>query len=209
MTLNLRQTIGPMDKKVFLAGEGSNDLGGWHKETMHRGKFPYPGILETLLKMIKPDGWVISDAIAWKEIKNYRAGDHGNHDEQNVRRACLMAKEKKCDVIALCRDSDGHMERIADIQKGIESAKALWSDILGIIGGCAIPCIEGWVLAILGNRHTESLSRTQVKAHIINAGIEPKKTAPMVKKIEHFGQASIADDALSLKSWLDIARKVL
>ena len=209
MTLNLRRTIGPTDKKVFLAGEGSNELGGWHNETMHRGEFPYPGILETLLKMIKADGWVIVGAKLWTKIRKFRAGDHRSPEERNVLGVCLEAKEKGCDVIALCRDSDGHTERVADIQKGIESAMSRWSAQMGIIGGCAVPCIEGWVLAILGNRHTESLSRTRIEALIIKAGIDPKKTTPMVEKIEQTGLAHIADDAHSLKSWLEIAGQVL
>jgi hypothetical protein len=209
MTLNLRRTNGPTDKKVFLAGEGANDLGGWHKETIYRDEVPYPGVLETLLRNKKAEGWMVIDAIKWQYIRNYRAGDHGKHDEQNVRRVCLMAKEKGCDVIALCRDSDGHTERVADIQKGIESAHALWSDKLGIIGGCAIPCIEGWVCAIMGITDTEASTRKKVNDHLTNMSILPKDTAAMVEKIEQTGLENIAEDAHSLKSWLDIAGQVL
>jgi hypothetical protein len=209
MTLNLRRTIGPTDKKVFLAGEGSNELGGWYNEAKDRGDFPYPGILETLLKLINADGWVISDAKKWRKIRKFRAGEHRSAEERNVLGVCWEAIEKGCDTIAFTRDSDGHNERVVDVQKGIEFANALWSDRLVIIGGCAVPCIEGWVLAILGNRHTESLSRTRIEALIIKAGIDPKKTAPMVEKIEQTDLANIADDAHSLKSWLDTAQHVL
>jgi hypothetical protein len=197
------------EKTVFLAGEGSNDLGGWCKETMHRNEVPYPGILETLLRKIKTEGWVIVDAIKWQYIRKYRAGDHGKPEEQNVRRACKMAKDKGCTIIAFSRDSDGNNQRVIDIQEGLKSANALWSDRLGIIGGCAVPCIEGWVLAIIGTRHTESYSRTKIESLIIGLGIEPKDTAAMVEKIEENGLANIPDDARSFKSWVELARSAL
>lgn len=209
MTLNLRQTIGPTDKKVFLAGEGPNDLGGWQKEPMYRDEVPYPGILEMLLRKTKPEGWMVVDAIKWQYIRKYRFGENKNADKHNVEVACLKAKEKGCDVIAFSRDSDGDEDREVNVQKGIESASTLLSDKLGIIGGCAVPCIEGWVLAILGIRHTESLSRTRIEAQIIDSGIEPKNTAAMVEKIEQYGLANVPDDACSLKTWLKSAQENL
>jgi hypothetical protein len=207
MTLNLRRTIGPTDKKVFLAGEGPNELGGFAHKIEYRNE--EPGILEILLRKVKAEGWMICGAKSWKEIKKYRAGEHLSAEERNVLGICYEAKRNGYDVIAFSRDSDGKRERVTDIQNGIQSATLLWPDQLGIIGGCAVPCIEGWVLAILGNRHTESSSRARIEAQIIDSGIKPKKTTEMVEKIEQHGLANVPDDACSLTDWLESAREKL
>jgi hypothetical protein len=207
MTLNLRRAIGPTDKKVFLAGEGSNELGGWANKIEYRTE--EPGILEILLRKVKAEGWMICGAKTWKEIKKYRAGEHRSAEERNILGICYEAQKNGYDVITFSRDSDGNRERVADIQKGIQSATLLWSDRLGIIGGCAIPCIEGWILAIAGIKDTESSSRTKIETRIIELGIHLKNTTEMVAKIEECGIDAIAADAHSLISWIETARDKL
>ena len=209
MTINLRRDTIKPEKTVFLAGEGSNELGGWAKDPIYRDDIPEVGIIEKLLWKIKTDGWKVTGAKRWKDIKKFRAGEHRSAEERNVLGVCLDARENGQNVIAFSRDSDGDREREANVQKGIESAKTLWSDRLGIIGGCAIPCIEGWVLAIAGIKDTESSSRTKIETRIIELGIKPKNTADLVAKIEECGINNIVADACSLKSWLESARITL
>lgn len=55
------------DVKVFLGGEGPNELGGRVKESMYRDPSPEPGVLEALLRQINP-GFTVTGALVWKRI---------------------------------------------------------------------------------------------------------------------------------------------
>jgi hypothetical protein len=48
--------------RVILAGEGKNELGSFAVEAPFRGDTPEPGVVEALLRQIRPDGWQVVDA---------------------------------------------------------------------------------------------------------------------------------------------------
>jgi hypothetical protein len=208
MGLNLRRHDLSSFKRVMLAGEGPNELGGWATEVAYRDT-SYPGILEVLLLATEPHGWRVAEAKRWKDIKKYRAGEHRSAEHRNVLAVCLDAKEKGCQVVAFSRDSDGDSERKVRIEQGIQAAKALWGAHIGIVGGCAVPCVEGWVLAIQGVPHTEQSSRKKLRDRLSRLGTSPKSTTEMVESIKRAGLANIANDARSLKSWLQSASVAL
>lgn len=64
--------------KVFLGGEGSNDIGTrWHVPMGDS-----PGVAETLLRRVRPSGWRVAGAMQWRSIRKYRAGAANERAEQ-------------------------------------------------------------------------------------------------------------------------------
>ena len=61
-----------MTRRVFLAGEGSDEIGTLAYREPYRGSPPY-GVLEALLRRVHPSGWEVVGGIAWKHIRHYRA----------------------------------------------------------------------------------------------------------------------------------------
>jgi hypothetical protein len=195
-------------KRIFLAGEGANELGSWDKE------YPYqddsePGVIKALLGKVKNEGWEISGAVKWASITKYKAGDHKGREERNVLGACLRAKEKGCSVLAFVRDSDCDKNRELGIDKGIEAAKKMFGTNIEIIGKCAIPCIEGWLLAFLCVRQTETFSTGKACDTLKNKVDNQLHTAHMVEIISESDLSNVANDALSLKEWLETAKSLL
>jgi hypothetical protein len=196
-------------KHIFLAGEGRNELGSWCREREYQDDNE-PGVLKALLQKVKKDGWQISGAVQWKTIKKYIAGDHKNGEERNVRRACLMARENNCPIFAFTRDTDGDTQRQKDISKGLQTSQKYWGTQIDIIGGCAVPCIEGWILAVLGVLHTEKItSSSKALDSLKNKTRDEVSTACMVEIIAKTNPDDIAQDAISLQNWLKTAKNVL
>jgi hypothetical protein len=52
--------------RIILAGEGKNELGGFAVEAAFRDEEPEPGVLETLLRQVRPEGFRVVYAILWK-----------------------------------------------------------------------------------------------------------------------------------------------
>jgi hypothetical protein len=96
-----------MAVKVFMGGEGKNDIGTRAQTPMG----DQAGVLEALLRKLRPDGWHVAGAKEWKPIRKYRAGvasernDHG--DVRNVRGLILHAYEEACEMLVFVRDVDG------------------------------------------------------------------------------------------------------
>ena len=195
-------------KKVFLAGEGANELGSWAKKPPYQDDSE-SGVLKALLQKIKNDGWQVSGAIRWKNIIKFQAGHHMGHEERNVLGACLRAIEKNCSIIAFSRDADADESRQERIGKGIKAAYERFNTKIGIIGGCAVPCIEGWILAFLGMTQTEEFASSKACDSLKReVGNEPN-TKQMVQIIARTDMKNIAHDARALKEWLKTAQHIL
>ncbi|HAJ79788.1 MAG TPA: hypothetical protein DCO75_08440 [Fibrobacteres bacterium] len=202
----MNDTLSATNKKIFLAGEGKNELGSWANEPDNRNQ-KQKGVLETLLLNVKDSGWTIKDAICWKNIRKYKVGEHRSPDQRAVIGACLMAVEKGCTAIAFTRDSDGVKDRVDEVKNGIKDSLEKFNFKTHIIGGCAEPFIEAWILAVSGKNKTEQISTDEAKKSLESLGIET--TSQMTDCIEACGIDNIPDDAKSLKDWLKQAEAVL
>lgn len=195
--------------RILLAGEGKNELGGFSVEVAHRGDKPEPGVLEALLRQVRPDGWVIVDAIPWKKTPKLQVGMRGKGEELNVLRAHHQAKKRGCDVFVFSRDRDkakfAHREE--DIERAIEAISSSSEAAPAVIGGVAIEKLESWLVAIAGVHGSEDLRRPEQKLGVL--GVGDKDTAAMVQLVEERGLGDVPADARSLLRWLARARQAL
>jgi hypothetical protein len=95
----------PRQVKVFLSGEGSNELGSRCGLAAYQSD-ERPGVLHALLARVQPSGWVVGGARTWSTIRKYRAGKAAHADTHNVLGVALDAKEAGCEVLAFSRDLD-------------------------------------------------------------------------------------------------------
>jgi hypothetical protein len=196
-------------KRVFLGGEGASELGGWSKERVYRSD--EPGALEALARRVAEAGWQVVDAVCWKNIRKYQAGRSDHNDVDNVLGLVLAAEEAGCDVVMFSRDDDGDDATASAIAEGIRRARGEFD--VTIVGGPCRPCIEGWVLAVLGTARTESLGSARAKGDARARGLDG--TAAYVTAIESadLGRAPsfarVPADAETLRAWLAQAATVL
>jgi hypothetical protein len=184
-------------KQVFLAGEGRSELGGWAYQKPYRTL--EPGVLETLLRRIVPQGWTIKDAMSWKDIVKVDAGDHRRPETRNVLGAALRAKERRCDVLVFSRDRDGGRDREHAIEAALGEISA--NQTIAAAGGVAIEEIESWVLSCCGHSRAESLRRAKEAAahHLVG------KT--LVEHLRDVDPENVPEDALSLRRWIERVKK--
>lgn len=190
--------------KVFLGGEGNNELGT-------RGYVPMgdePGVVEALLRRVRPAGWRVAAALPWKSIRKYRAGaatqraDHA--DTHNVRGLILHAYEEACEMLAFVRDVDGESLREQEIHRALESiANLRFAEMYGydlaIVGGTPRPKLEGWILCLLGAAKTDEMSRTRVDLDLAGTNVRLKSNADYVAVAE---TGVLPTGAGSLPEWL-------
>jgi hypothetical protein len=201
----------PRKVKVFLSGEGANELGSRAGHPAYQSD-ERPGVLHSLLSRVQPTGWVVGHACDWKNIRKYRVrGTGATHDDtHNVLAAALDAKERGCEVLAFSRDVDSNPERREAIAKGIRLVPSVISSAPPeVIGGVAVPTLEGWILALLGERATEELSPTRAQATLSVKGVAPKDGAAMTRAVEKADLESLPKDADSLREWLSRAQAIL
>jgi hypothetical protein len=189
-------------KRVFLAGEGRNELGGWADLPPYRSADGPFGTLVSLLKKVAPGGWEAAGAVTWRAIRKYRAGEHRRPETRNVLGAGQMAREAGCEVLAFTRDRDRSRERQEEIEAGLIEVGRLSVEA---IGGVAIESLEAWLLALGGRAGTEGISKP--KEELSKDGITT--TADLVARIEEADLARLPEDATSLHLWLGRAREVL
>jgi len=197
-------------KKVFIAGEGPNDLGSWAKEPQYRDP-SYPGVVESLLLRVNPSGWTVSGSRRWKHIRKYVANSPTPKEKRNVLGVALEAVESGCDVLAFVRDRDGpkNKKRQQDVEEGIRTDQEMHGQSLGIIGGMAIERIESWLCALLGKIKSEKMGTSKVDEFLVGKGVELKDTSSMVDVVEKAEMDKIPSDAVSLRGWLDMANAAL
>ncbi len=198
----------PPKVRIFLVGEGSNELGSrvGHQAYQSDDK---PGVLHTLLVRVQPSGWEVGGARDWKSIRKYRAGKAEHADTHNVLGAALDATDAGCEVLAFSRDLDKDSARKAAVEEGIARAATLTASAPEIIGGVAIPTLEGWILALLKERSTEKLSPKRAEQVLGDKGIKPKDGGAMVRVVEEASLDALPPDASALIAWIARARAVL
>jgi hypothetical protein len=175
--------------KVFLGGEGNNDIG----TRWCRPMGDQPGVIEVLLRKVRATGWNVAGAQSWQSIRKYRAGGalgKTNHaDARNVLGLVLHAYEDACEMLAFVRDHDGddlreqEIRRILDAIAGFGFAEEYRYE-LAIVGGVARPKLEGWILCLRGVAETDEMSRARVDRELAAAQVELKSTDQYVAVAE-------------------------
>jgi hypothetical protein len=193
--------------RVFLGGEGSNELGGWYAEPEYRTE--EAGVLVELLRRVRRDGWEVVGAVRWMNIRKYRAGKHADPERRNVEGLALMAREHGAGVIAFSRDSDGDRGRAAAVEAGIAGIAEKFPDGPRVAGGVAVPTVEAWILALTGRTGTESLSRGKLVAAMEGLLGVAKMTTAYVDVVRGAELAKIPADAASLRVWIERARAAI
>ena len=198
--------------QVFLGGEGRNELGSWAGEPAYQSD-DEPGVIKALLLRTRPDGWKILGAQIWKSIRKYtdhgrlpanRGVIRGSHEERAVLGLVLDAKERGAHAVAFVRDQDDDPERAKIIAKAINLAQTHWPHIQ-VVGDTAVPVLEAWILALMGETGSESLGKA--KAQRILADRSITTTTRMVGEV--LSDRPVPEDATGLRSWLAQAKKAL
>lgn len=195
--------------RVFLAGEGSNELGSRVGHPAYQSD-ERPGVLHNLLTRAQTSGWEVGGARDWKSIRKLRVRGASHEDTHNVVGIALDAKEAGCEVLAFSRDLDRDIARRDAIKEGLQRIPfILTTGAPEVIGGVAVPTLEGWILALLGERATEELTPKQAEAALASRGVAAKDGPAMARVAEDADLGRIPADAISLTEWLDRAREVL
>jgi hypothetical protein len=197
--------------KVFLAGEGRNELGGWSREHGWRDQRPHAGVLESLARHLVASGWEVHDAMRWKDIPKLAVGARGKGlERKTVLAAHLRAKERGCGALLFSRDRDAPKwhERVREIEATLAELETAGGGV-AVAGAVCIERLESWLLALTGRSKTEELRDGRVDEELANLGVPAKDTARMVELVERHGLAAVPPDALSLSRWLERVRAAL
>lgn len=193
--------------RVWLGGEGPNEIGNRDEPNGVRR-----GVIEALLLRLEPNGWRVEGATLWKRIRKYKVraaiGRENHGDIHNIAGLVQRAAEEGCEVVAFTRDVDSEPGRADAIARGIEHVRAIFPTV-DVIGGPAVPAIEGWILALLGVYGTESMSRGRTVAEVETRAIAPKLTRGYVEVIAEADLGALPRDCSALLAWLETARQVM
>jgi hypothetical protein len=190
--------------KVFLGGEGNNDIG----TRWYRPMGDQPGVIETLLRRVRASGWHVAGAQPWKSIRKYQAGvakDHANHaDARNVLGLVLHAYEDACEMLVFVRDEDGDEPREQAIRQTLGAIASFgfaqeYRYELAIVGGVAKPKLEAWILCLLGVPGTDAMTPARVDRELALVPVVAKSTEHYVAVAE---SGALPDGEGSLSEWL-------
>lgn len=110
--------------EVFLGGEGNNDIG----TRSHTPMGDDAGVVEALLRRVRPTGWRVAGARSWQSIRKYRARaaikEPAHRDAHNVRGLVLHAYEDACEMLAFVRNIDGEDQREEAIRRALDHRSA-------------------------------------------------------------------------------------
>jgi hypothetical protein len=187
--------------KVFLSGEGPDELGDWFRLPQHRSSPPVMGLLEALLCKIGAAGVDVAGARIWKSINKYRFKPPVRGEVQNVLGLVLEAEEAGAEALVFVRDQDGYQDRQDDVEEGIRQARER-GYAPKIVGGVAVQEIEAWILALLGERRSEG--HADAKA-VLAKKHEIIDRAGKVAVVEGADLDRVPEDARSLRAWLSEA----
>lgn len=134
-----------MSLKVFLVGEGPNDIGRWFFEKTYRDSKGGDGVIGALARRQVEEGWHVEDGRAWKKLSVLTVGGGLDVDEKRFNIAKQLTREADCDVLLYARDVDGDEERKALL---VSLREANTEVGLAVVD----PCIEGWLLELRGER---------------------------------------------------------
>jgi hypothetical protein len=194
--------------KVFLCGEGSNELGSRCGLANYQDDSK-PGVIETLLRRVQAHGWEVRGAMQWKGITKLRGPRRRMpREEQNVLGLVFAAKKQRARVLAFVRDADDDKNRPKVIDDAIGKAKETFPEV-EVIGGAAVPVLAGWMLAMLGEYGTERLGKEAARSKLVELKVPSKDTAAMVEIAAKVAVEKLPNDATSLKVWLTRANAVL
>jgi hypothetical protein len=193
--------------KVYLGGEGQNELGSRCGHPAYQSD-DSPGVLEALLRRVRAHGWEVTGACKWCDIRKLRAKGPSPREEQSVLGLVLEAKRAGADILAFTRDADDDQDRPRIVREAIKKAQNEWPTV-AIVGATAIPVLEGWILALLGERGTEKLGKTAAQKALVARGFPAKQTQPMVDAALAADLQAIPKDAESLHAWLERASEAL
>ncbi len=149
----------------------------------------------------------------WSKIPHYQAGAHRGAEARTVLGLVQWAKERKFDAILFSRDRDSAKregkERERSFNEGLEAIASQLPSHPAIVGEMAIERLESWVLAVAGQRKSESLPDAKVDTLLLAQGVKAKDTEAMTSLIHKYRLVQIPDDAVSLRSWLNKIDKLL
>lgn len=188
-------------RKIFLCGEGSNELGSRFKPAAFQHDRE-PGVLHALLERVQPSGWEIGGARDWKGIRKFRVGGAKHADTHNVLGAAKDAIDAGCDVLVFARDRDKDLARVDAVEEGIARVAQIFARPPEVVGAVAVPLLEGWILALLRVRRTEELAPKRAEEDLIAKGVPAKDREAMVRVIEEADLDQLPDAAASLRLWL-------
>jgi hypothetical protein len=192
--------------RVFLGGEGVDELGRFAharayavdvsgKREVEKG----PGIIEALAERLKGQPLEFVGGLAWHRIRKGKAMRGVTAAEaRNVVGLALDAKDAGCDAVVFVRDQDCQSRRAADVEKGIVAARERCPG-LRIVGGMAVEEIEAWLLAMLGERHSEGHPHPKEVLRD-RRGIASRHDKTRV--VEEARLDQLPDDAPSLHHWI-------
>jgi len=193
--------------KVFLGGEGNNDIGTrWYVPMGDQ-----PGVAEALLLRVRARGWRVAAALQWKSIRKYKAGAANqptyHADAHNVRGLVLHAYEEACEMLAFIRDIDGESLRKREIDNALASLGELglakeYGYELAVVGGTPLPNLEGWILCLLGRPNTDQMSKARAARDLAEASVALKSNADYLAVVE---TCTLPSGAGSLPEWLALA----
>jgi len=199
--------------RVFLGGEGRNDLGSWAGDPAYQDDAS-PGVIKALLLRAQPLGWKVIGGRTWKTCRKYtdhaaipgnsRRTIRGDHETRAVLGLVLDAKERGAHAVAFVRDQDGDPERTRIIREAARQARTHWPHIR-VVGDTAIPVLEAWILALLGETGTESLGKKKAQTLLAERGIG--STDEMVREVR--ANRPVPEDATCLCAWLADAKVAL
>ncbi|MCA9558384.1 MAG: hypothetical protein H6704_30890 [Myxococcales bacterium] len=190
--------------RIFLAGEGRHELGGW----WHEAPYVDPaecGVLEALVRRVAADDIEVVGARMWSKAGHYRSGGRAGREERTVVRLFLDAAESGADVLVFVRDVDAYDDRTDEVDSGMKKGAELEPG-LSVVGGVAVRVIEGWLLALRQERQSERWQKEPAKDRVKAVGLTC--TADMVECVRAADLDRLPPDAHSLRAWLDQARAV-
>jgi hypothetical protein len=150
----------------------------------------------------------------WKAIRKYKAGAGrlgAHNDRHNVMGLIAHAYAEHAEILAFLRDVDGDPDREGAIAAGLAEVSDAFAEEyryeLAVIAGMPAPCLEGWVLAMLGVHGTDAMSRAKVMALLDERTIEAKRLREYVEVLD--GTDLDHTNAPSLAAFLASARGCL
>ena len=199
-----------LEVRVFLGGEGSNELGTRADQPMG----DTPGVLEHLLRRVRSTGWNVGGALRRNHIRKYRAGAGAlglHNDTHNVKGLIAHAYQDHAEVLAFLRDIDNDPDREQAIIDGIAQIQGAFETeyryTLAIVAGMPKPHLEGWLLALLGVRDTDEMSRVKAERTLAERGVELKRLDGYAQLVEQAALDTIPP--CSLVAFLEQVRRVL
>jgi ferritin-like protein len=194
--------------RIFLAGEGTNDIGSYAKERPYhdaRDTGVVGALLQKVVDRVGANAWEIVGGVAWKHLRKMKVGARG--EGANVAAAAFHARDREhaADVLVFVRDTDGDLNRRAALEAGL--AKEDFGVV--VVGGLADPCLEAWILALHGERGVERARQGYVERRAEALGLPAKETRAYVDAVEACTLTDIPEDAKDLRRWISDLEGVL